>query len=125
MGCLEMISIKLWILYRPQIYRLHRVVCMIVCNSIHRNLLLRLKTKNGTRFIPLDGGALDAAIMIVAKVKNKVLFPRYIIQNKGKVNNDVASNSLNKRLCTIIDERKTMHSFQHTMQTRLRYVKCP
>jgi hypothetical protein len=98
---------------------------MIVCNSIHRNSLLRLKTKNGTRFIPRAGGALDAAIMAVAKVKNKWLVPRYIVQIKGKVNNDVASNALNKRLCTIIDERKTMHSFGHTMQTCLRDVECP
>ena len=98
---------------------------MIVCNSIHRNSLLRLKTKNSTRFIPRAGGALDAAIMAVAKVKNKWLVPRYIVQIKGKVNNDVASNALNKRLCTIIDERKTMHSFGHTMQTCLRDVECP
>jgi len=98
---------------------------MIVCNSIHRNSFRRLKTKNSTRFIPLAGGALDAAMMALAKVKNKVLFPRYIDQIKGKVKNDVASNALNKRLSTIIDERKTMHSFRHTMQTRLRDVECP
>jgi len=64
-------------------------------------------------------------MMALAKVKNKVLFPRYIDQIKGKVKNDVASNALNKRLCTIIVERKTMHSFGHTMQTRLRDVECP
>ena len=93
--------------------------------NIHRNSFRRLKTKNSTRFIPLAGGALDAATIAVAKVKNKVLFPRYIDQIKGKVKNDVASNALNKRLSTIIDERKTMHSFRHTMQTRLRDVECP
>ena len=49
---------------------------------------------------------MDAAIMAVAKVKNKWLVPRYIVQIKGKVNNDVASNALIKRLCTIIDERR-------------------
>ena len=98
---------------------------MIVCNSIHRNSFRRLKTKNSTRFIPLAGGALDAAMMALAKVKNKWLVPRYIDQIKGKVKNDVASNALNKRLCTIIVERKTMHSFGHTMQTRLRDIECP
>ena len=93
--------------------------------NIHKNSFRRLKTKNSTRFIPLAGGALDAAIMAVAKAQNKVLFPRYIDQTKGRVKNDVASNALNKRLSTIIDERKTMHSFRHTMQTRLRDVECP
>ena len=53
------------------------------------------------------------------------MFPRYIDQTKGKVKNDVASNALNNRLSTLIDERKTMHSFRHTMQTRLRDVECP
>jgi integrase len=93
--------------------------------NIHRNSFRRLKTKNSTRFIPLAGGALDAAIIAVAKVKNKLMFPRYIDQAKGKVKNDVASNALNNRLSTLIDERKTMHSFRHTMQTRLRDVECP
>ena len=92
---------------------------------IHQNPFRRLKTKNSARFVPLVGGALAAAAVAVMKSKQSMLFPRYIDQTKGKVKNDVASNALNKRLIGFIDVRKTMHSFRHTMQTRLRDVECP
>ena len=92
---------------------------------IHQNPFRRLKTKNSARFVPLVGGALVAATVAVTKSKQSMLFPRYIDQTKGKVKNDVASNALNKRLIGFIDDRKTMHSFRHTMQTRLRDVECP
>ena len=92
--------------------------------KIHKNSFHKLKPRI-VYDIPLVGNALEAAIIAVAHVDNEVLFPRYIDQIKCKVKNDVASNALNKRLSTIIDERKTMHSFRHTMQTRLRDVECP
>ena len=92
---------------------------------LKKNEYRRLKNDNSERNIPLVGEALNAVNSI--DLSQEWLFPGYLDTIKGEFKSTSASNAVNKRIRTILNNKQspTAHSFRHTMATRLRNVEAP
>lgn len=89
-----------------------------------------LKTKGSNRTVPLVGAGRWAVERAIKHQKNGFLFPKYInfSTNPFKHNADSASATLNKWLIRLSPKdggKKTMHSFRHSVQDRLRDSGAP
>ncbi|WP_295512957.1 DUF6538 domain-containing protein [uncultured Sulfitobacter sp.] len=98
--------------------------------SIRPNEARRLKTKGSERKVPLVGVSLWAVKRAVAHASDGYVFPRYIDFGKKPLANKSthASNSLSKWLRTLRiadSDRKSTHSFRHSLQDRLKEVQTP
>ncbi|WP_176250211.1 tyrosine-type recombinase/integrase, partial [Sulfitobacter sp. HGT1] len=98
--------------------------------SVRPNEARRLKTKGSERKVPLVGVSLWAAKRAVAHASNGYVFPRYIDFAKKPLTNKstYASNTLSKWLRTLRiaeSDRKSTHSFRHSLQDRLKEVQTP
>lgn len=84
----------------------------------------RLKTPSSERVVPLVNNALWAAERVLQQQPDTVFaFPRY--NRNGETKANAASSALNKWMKPMVPERRTMHSFRHSMRDRLRAVECP
>jgi integrase len=82
-----------------------------------------VKTQFSERRVPLVGLALWAAKEAKSSIKSGWLFPRYA--ENGNIKGNAASAALNKWLKTRRTGNKPIHSFRHTMKTRLLAVGIP
>ena len=91
--------------------------------SLKENKYRRLKNDNSARNIPIVGSALLAIEPL--DLSQEFLFPSYLDLAMGNFKTTSASNSVNKRIRSILDDKQspTAHSFRHTMATRLRNVE--
>lgn len=88
--------------------------------KLQRNPLRPLKTKQSQRLIPLMGYALEGVKSQLTD--SEWLFPRYIDEDKGRVKNDGASATFNKRIKPL---GFTCHSLRHNFKDRLRLANVP
>ena len=88
--------------------------------KLQRNPFRPLKTKQSQRLIPLMGYALEGVKSQLTD--SEWLFPRYIDDDKGRVKNDGASATLNKRIKPL---GFTCHSLRHNFKDRLRLANVP
>jgi integrase len=82
-----------------------------------------LKTKSSTRCVPLAGMSLWSIKEAMRQTNGEWLFPQYATD--GKIKGNSASATINKWLRPMTVGNKPVHSFRHTMETRLRTVGCP
>jgi len=88
--------------------------------KLQRNPFRPLKTKQSQRLIPLMGYALEGVKSQLTD--SEWLFPRYIDEEKGRVKNDGASATFNKRIKPL---GFTCHSLRHNFKDRLRLANVP
>ncbi len=88
--------------------------------KLQRNPFRPLKTKQSQRLIPLMGYALEGVKSQLTD--SEWLFPRYIDEDKGRVKNNGASATCNKRIKQL---GFTCHSLRHNFKDRLRLANVP